>query len=281
MALPFTKYQGLGNDFILIDHRDRTDLQVSPDQAIAWCDRHFGIGADGVILLLSAPDQGYQMRILNADGSEPEMCGNGIRCLAKFMQDLGIPPQSGRSAPYYQIHTLAGLITTALEPDHLIGVDMGAPRLAAQEIPASLGVAAAPVINFPLTVAGHTWQVTTVSMGNPHCVVFVPDLAQIDLTTLGPQFEHHPAFPQRINTEFVQVLSPNHLKMQVWERGAGITMACGTGACAVVVAAVLNELSDRTCRVSLPGGDLQICWQEQDDHVRMTGPAIKVFEGTI
>lgn len=268
----FAKYHGLGNDFILLDNRDAVTPKLSPEQAIAWCDRRFGVGADGVIFALPAQAGGdYQMRIFNSDGSEPEMCGNGIRCLAQFLHDLGETRTS------LAIETLAGVITPSFTTAGQIRVDMGAPRLLAAEIPTT--IATAKVINQPLDVAGQTWSVTTVSMGNPHCVVFVPDVAAIDLAGVGPQFEHHSAFPQRVNSEFVQVLSRSHLKMRVWERGAGITLACGTGACATLVAAVLAGLSDAAATVSLPGGDLEIEWDQTDNRVWMTGPATHVFDG--
>lgn len=280
MAIAFRKYHGLGNDFILIDHRQQAELQVTPEQAIALCDRNFGIGADGVILAL--PGQGkadYTMRILNSDGSEPEMCGNGIRCLAKFLADLetqdGQPPELPK---IYQIHTLGGIMRPQLRPDGQVRVDMGEPRLLAQEIPTTLAAADDKVIDQPLTVAGQEWAVTCVSMGNPHCITFVDDVEAIALAELGPQFEHHPAFPQRINTEFVQVVRPDYLKMRVWERGAGATLACGTGACALLLAAVLNGKCDRAATVELPGGCLQIEWG-QDNRVYMTGPARLVFSG--
>jgi diaminopimelate epimerase len=278
----FRKYQGLGNDFILIDHRHSPELQVTPQQAIAWCDRHFGIGADGVIFLIPGNSQSYAMRILNSDGSEPEMCGNGIRCLAKFMVDLEIKPEINlkvSAQPFFLIETLAGVMITEINPDGTITVDMGEPKLYAAEIPTTLALPTERVINLPLEIANNTWQVTTVSMGNPHCIIFVANVAEIPLTEFGPLFENHSVFPKRTNTEFVEVVESDYLKMRVWERGAGITLACGTGACAVVVAAVLNGLSDRLCTLNLPGGDLRIHWQESNNHVLMTGSATEVFRG--
>ncbi|BAY18559.1 diaminopimelate epimerase [Anabaenopsis circularis NIES-21] len=278
MAIEFTKYHGLGNDFILIDNRASASPLLTPEKAIEWCDRHFGIGADGVIFALPGKNgTDYTMRIFNSDGSEPEMCGNGIRCLAAFLADLeGI----SRTQDKYHIHTLAGTITPQLTPDGQIKVDMGLPRLLAGEIPTTLGAADAKVINQPLEVDGQTWEVTCVSMGNPHCITFVEDVAAIPLETIGPKFEHHPVFPQRTNTEFIQVVSRDYLKMRVWERGAGITLACGTGACASLVAGVLTGKCDRLATVELPGGCLEIEWSEIDQRIYMTGPADRVFKGT-
>ncbi|UZQ56283.1 diaminopimelate epimerase [Trichothermofontia sichuanensis B231] len=276
--MEFSKYHGLGNDFILIDNRATPDPCLTPEQARFLCDRHFGVGADGVIFAL--PGQGgtdYSMRIFNADGSEPEMCGNGIRCLAKFIATL-----EGNAAPRaYRIHTLAGVITPKLEADGQVTVDMGEPRLLAGEIPTTLVPADQRVINQSLTVADRAWEVTCVSMGNPHCITFVPDVAAIALETLGPQFEHHPAFPQRTNTEFIEVVRPDYLKMRVWERGAGITLACGTGACAALVAGVITDRCERRATVELPGGPLLIEWSSADQRVYMTGPAEAVFTGQL
>lgn len=278
MRIEFTKYHGLGNDFILIDNRTETEPIISADQAVKLCDRHFGIGADGVIFALP-PQQGsdYTMRIFNSDGSEPEMCGNGIRCLAQFLADL----EGTNAKTQYRIHTLAGVITPKLEGGGKVKVDMGMPQLLAAQIPTTLAEADQKVINAPLEVAGQTWEVTCVSMGNPHCITFVEDVAAIPLEAIGPQFEHHSVFPKRTNTEFIQVVRPDYLKMRVWERGAGITLACGTGACASVVAAVLTGKSDRKATVELPGGCLEIEWSEHDQRVYMTGPAERVFTGQI
>ena len=299
MAIEFTKYHGLGNDFILIDNRSSSVPVLTPEQAIKLCDRHFGIGADGVIFALPGENgTDYTMRIFNSDGSEPEMCGNGIRCLAGFLTDLeglatrdwglGTGKESSQSpipnpqSPItYRIHTLAGVITPQLMPDGQVKVDMGLPRLLAGEIPTTLASAEKKVINEPLEVAGQTWDVTCVSMGNPHCITFVEDVAAISLESIGPQFEHHPAFPQRINTEFIQDVHRDYLKMWVWERGAGITLACGTGACAALVAGVLAGKCDRTATVELPGGPLQIEWSEINQRVYMTGPAERVFSGKL
>ncbi len=279
MAIAFTKYHGLGNDFVLIDNRHHPEPCLTPAQAIEWCDRHFGIGADGVIFALPGQDgTDYTMRIFNCDGSEPEMCGNGIRCLARFIADLEAA-ETGAARAAYQIHTLAGVITPKLEADGQITVDMGLPRLIAAEIPTTLAAPHEKVIDLPLEAAGQTWQVTCVSMGNPHCITFVDEVAAIPLEAIGAQFEHHPAFPKRINTEFIQVVQRDYLKMRVWERGAGITLACGTGACASLVAAVLTGKSDRRATVELPGGTLLIEWSETDQRLYMTGPATKVFEG--
>lgn len=279
MTLKFSKYHGLGNDFILIDNRHSLEPLVTSQQAVKLCDRHFGIGADGVILAL--PGQNgteYTMRIFNSDGSEPEMCGNGIRCLAQFITELEGQEQIGKT---YTIHTLAGLITPTIEGNGQVKVDMGIPQLLAKNIPTTLASSEDKVINQPLIVKDKTWFVTCVSMGNPHCVTFVDDVNSINLEKIGLDFEHHSAFPQRTNTEFIQVVRRDYLKMRVWERGAGITLACGTGACASVVAGVLNDQCDRSCTVELPGGNLMIEWSATDQHLYMTGPAEKVFTGVV
>lgn len=279
MGIEFTKYHGLGNDFILIDNRSSSEPCLTPEQAVKLCDRHFGIGGDGVIFTLPGQDgTDYTMRIYNSDGSEPEMCGNGIRCLARFIADL-----EGKSTQTveYRIHTLAGVMAPQVQPDGQVRVDMGLPRLLASEIPTTLAPGDQKVINQPLEVAGQSWDVTCVSMGNPHCITFVEDVAAIPLETIGPKFEHHSVFPQRTNTEFIQVVRRDYLKMRVWERGAGATLACGTGACASLVAGVLTGRCDRKATIELPGGPLEIEWSEVDQRLYMTGPAEKVFTGTV
>lgn len=284
MAIEFTKYHGLGNDFILIDNRTSSEPCLTPADAVKLCDRHFGIGADGVIFALPG-DAGtdYTMRIFNSDGSEPEMCGNGIRCLAGFLADLEAGAGGGEVADSrsYRIHTGAGVIAPKIRPDGQVTVDMGEPRLLAAEIPTTLGAADEKVVDQSLEVAGQSWSVTCVSMGNPHCITFVEDVAAISLEAIGPLFEHHSVFPKRTNTEFIQVVQPDYLKMRVWERGAGVTLACGTGACAALVAGVLTGRCDRTATVELPGGCLHIEWSATDNRLYMTGPAERVFTGTL
>lgn len=276
MGIDFTKYHGLGNDFILIDNRASSSPVLTPDQAVELCDRHFGIGADGVIFALpGSAGTDYTMRIFNSDGSEPEMCGNGIRCLAKFLAELeGVDGEKE-----YRIDTGAGVIMPQLRSDGQVTVDMGEPRLLAEEIPTTLRGAGEKVIQETLEVAGQHWEVTCVSMGNPHCVTFVEDVAAIDLEKIGPLFEHHGVFPKRTNTEFIQVVARDSVKMRVWERGAGVTLACGTGACASLVASVLTGRCDRSATVELPGGCLQIEWRATNNRIYMTGPAIRVFSG--
>lgn len=276
-GLSFVKYHGLGNDFILVDNRHSPDPILTPEQAERLCDRHFGIGADGVIFALPGQNgTDYTMRIYNSDGSEPEMCGNGIRCMARFLGDL----EGASAKSVYTIHTLAGLITPKLESDGQITVDMGKPRLTPALIPTTLTGGGETVVAQSLNVAGETWSVTCVSMGNPHCITFVPSVAAIDLEKIGPLFETHAVFPAKTNVEFIEVVSRSHLKMRVWERGAGITLACGTGACASLVAAVLNGQSDRVATLELPGGPLKIEWAA-DDRIFMTGPAQRVFAGQV
>jgi diaminopimelate epimerase len=279
VSIEFAKYHGLGNDFILIDNRSSSEPLITPEQAIKLCDRHFGIGADGVIFALPGQNgTDYTMRIFNSDGSEPEMCGNGIRCLARFVAEL---ENNTSQVGEYRIHTLAGVITPQITSNGQVRVDMGVPRLLAVEIPTTLSPDSEKVIDQPLEVAGQSWSVTCVSMGNPHCITFVDDVATVPLEIIGPQFEHHPAFPQRINTEFIQVVQLDYLKMRVWERGAGATLACGTGACAALVAGVLTGRCDRTAKVELPGGSLEIEWSEVEQRLYMTGPAERVFTGKI
>ncbi|GLT89629.1 hypothetical protein SLE2022_076060 [Rubroshorea leprosula] len=282
--LYFVKYQGLGNDFILVDNRDSTEPRITPEQAVKLCDRNFGIGADGVIFAMPGVNgTDYTMRIFNSDGSEPEMCGNGVRCFARFIAEL----ESLQGRQSFTIHTGAGLIVPEIQDDGKVRVDMGKPILKASDVPTKLPPNKnQSVVKSELNVDGLTWNVTCVSMGNPHCIAFSTkggqnlQVDELNLAEIGPKFEHHDMFPARTNTEFVEVFSPSHLKMRVWERGAGATLACGTGACAVVVAAVLEGRAGRKCTVDLPGGPLEIEWGEADNHVYMTGPAEVVFYGS-
>ncbi|MDS3861866.1 diaminopimelate epimerase [Thermosynechococcaceae cyanobacterium BACA0444] len=279
MKLAFSKYHGLGNDFILIDNRAQRELLVTATQAQQLCDRHFGVGANGVIFLCATTDPAcdYQMAMYNSDGSVAEMCGNGIRCLAKFIAAL--ESHALDQAWIYRVQTLAGVMTLNLQTDGRVSVNMGTPKLLASEIPTTLTEPDQKVIDIPLDVAGQTWQLTCVSMGNPHAITFVENVAAIPLAELGPQFEHHSLFPQRTNTEFVEVIRPDYLKMRVWERGAGATLACGTGACATVVAGVLTQRALPQATVELPGGCLDIDWQQTTQTIYMTGPANHVFDG--
>ncbi len=280
MKIEFRKYQGLGNDFVLIDNRSSSEPILSPEQAVQICDRHFGVGADGVIFVLPGQQSSdYTMRIYNSDGSEPEMCGNGIRCMARFIVDLEGKDLS--ASVIYKIHTLAGMITPEVKPDGQVRVDMGPPRLKSSEIPTLLSDDRDQAVDVKLTVEGQDWQVTCVSMGNPHCITFVADVASIPLEKIGPAFETHPQFPQKTNTEFIEIVRPDYLKMRVWERGAGITLACGTGACASLVAGVLNGKCDRQATLELPGGPLEIEWLADDQPVYMTGPATLSFIGSL
>ncbi len=274
MRLPFTKMHGLGNDFVVLDGVSRRLPEVAP-HARFLCDRRFGIGCDQLLVVLPARDAtcDLRMQIFNADGSEVEMCGNGIRCFARFVVERGLTTKEE-----IRVETGAGVIIPRLEGE-LVRVDMGRPRLAGPEIPVASDEAV--VIGHPLEVAGEERRFTCVSMGNPHGVCFVEAVADLDLSRLGPAVEHHPFFPQRANIEFVQVDTPDEVTVRVWERGAGETLACGTGASAVCVAGVLEGRSERDITVHLPGGDLQLAWSERDDHVYMAGPTAEVFTGEI
>ena len=284
-TIEFKKYHGLGNDFILIDDRDKVNPSLTPEQSERLCNRNFGIGADGVIFALKPPSEqfDFRMRIYNSDGTEPEMCGNGIRCMARFLKDLG------EDAKTYNIDTLAGNIVPVMNDDGSITVDMGEPILEASKVPTTLTANTDndSVVEQTYECNGKTWKISAVSMGNPHAIIFVDDLdTSIDFATDGPALEKASVFPAKTNVEFVQVLSDNHLKMKVWERGAGPTLACGTGACALTVAAIRAGKIPRTephhsVRVTLPGGDLHIEWREADNKVYMTGPAVLAFAGQV
>lgn len=272
----FTKMHGLGNDFIIINALNGADIADKAALARETCDRRFGIGADGLVLILPSASGDVRMRIFNSDGSEPEMCGNAIRCVAKYLYDRRLIEKA-----VIQVETLAGIIIPEVlaGPDGKVRgvrVDMGEPRLERAEIP--MNGAPGRVILEPLDVGSTVLQVTAVSMGNPHCVVFVPDLEQVDFETMGPLIEKHPVFPARTNVEFVSVVDPGRVKVKVWERGAGPTLACGTGACAVTVAGVLAGYTERRVSVGLPGGTLDIEWAD-NGRVYMAGPAEEVFEG--
>jgi diaminopimelate epimerase len=274
--LPFTKMHGIGNDYVYVDAFTH---HVADPAAVARLvsPRRTGIGGDGLILIAPSTTADCRMEMYNADGSRGEMCGNGIRCVAKYAYDHGLT----RANPM-RIETDAGIKTLTLEVrnarvEHAT-VDMGPPILDGPRIPVA---AEGRVIDAPLEVAGATYQVTCVSMGNPHCVLFVDDVATLKLEEIGPRFEHHSFFPRRVNTEFVRVNNARELTMRVWERGSGETAACGTGACAVLVAAVLTDRSERDATVHLPGGDLRIEWRASDDHVYMTGSATEVFSGEV
>lgn len=277
MKLPFTKMQGCGNDYIYINCFEET--VESPEKlAVRLSDRHFGIGADGVILILPSETADARMRMFNADGSEGKMCGNGIRCVAKYVYDHGIAQKSPLT-----IETLSGIKTLELTVRDGLAVcakvDMGRPALSPAEIPVRLG--GETVIGREMKIAGDRYSITCVSMGNPHAVIFCPEIDSLQLTELGPKFENAPLFPKKVNTEFIEIMDAHTLRMRVWERGSGETLACGTGACASVVAAVLNGFCpvNEEITVHLLGGDLQICYT--GDTVYMTGSCETVFEGAV
>lgn len=269
--IPFKKMHGLGNDFVVIDCLEENYPNLGP-LAKQLCDRRFGIGCDQLLIIRPSEKADFKMEIFNADGGEVEMCGNGIRCVAKYLVNQGATTKNEMS-----IETLGGIIRPRLVGD-LVEVDMGQPILEGKKIPTTLE---GKIINHPLVIHDHEFKVTCVSMGNPHCVIFVSDVKEIPVEELGPLIENNPLFPNRTNVEFVQALSPSHLKMRVWERGAGETLACGTGACGALVAAVLTGKGQREATLQLKGGKLNIRWSEKDNHVYMTGPGEEVFSGEI
>jgi len=271
----FTKMHGAGNDYVYVNVFEEPMPQDPADLARRVSDRHFGVGGDGLILICPSDVADARMRMFNADGSEAEMCGNGIRCVAKYVYDHRISRKKA-----LRIETGRGVLTLDLEVAagrvRRVSVDMGEPILHAEEIPTTLP--GSPVVNAPLVVAERRIEVTCVSMGNPHCVTYVERLGDEWVLGVGPHVERDPHFPRRVNAEFVEVLSPSEVRMRVWERGSGETLACGTGACAVCVAGVLTGRTGRSLLAHLPGGDLQLDWG-QDNHVRLTGPAVEVFSG--
>lgn len=270
----FTKMQGIGNDYIYINCLEEK-VEDPSALAVAMSRYHFGVGSDGLVLICPCEEADFRMRMFNSDGSESEMCGNASRCVGKYVYDRGLTDKTEVS-----LVTGAGLKLLKLKVDNgrvaSVRVDMGKPELTPALIPTTLGSECAKDV--PIEVDGRQWLVSCVSMGNPHCVTFVEDPAALDLPSIGPAFEHHPAFPKRVNTEFVQVISREHLKMRVWERGSGETLACGTGACASLVAAVMTGRAERRVTMDLLGGSLQLEWAE-DGHVYQEGPAAFVFDG--
>ena len=275
--MKFTKMNGCGNDYVYIN--GFVEKVENPNElARKVCDRHFGIGSDGLILILPSKEADFCMRMFNADGSEGEMCGNGIRCVAKYVYDHKMTNEKRIS-----IETKAGIkyldLTIEKEKVTKVRVNMGEPILEPEKIPVKSEKKR--VINEPIEVAGKTWNMTCVSMGNPHAVVFVEDTKNFEIEKYGPLFESHEVFPNKTNTEFVQVLSRNEINMRVWERGSGETLACGTGTCASVMACLLNGYTDENVLVHLLGGDLQITYDKETNHVFMTGPAETVFEGEL
>ena len=277
--MKFTKMQGIGNDYVYVNCFEET---VKNPAAVARyvSDRHFGIGSDGLILIKPSDKADCEMDMYNLDGSQGAMCGNGIRCVAKYVYDYGIVKKENIS-----VSTKSGIkyldLTIRDGKVALVRVNMGSPILTASQIPVVSSTE--EMINAPLKVNGETYYITAVSMGNPHAIVYMTDVDHLDIREIGPYFENHMAFPDRVNTEFVEVLDDHTLKMRVWERGSGETLACGTGACAVAVASILNGHVDgeKPVTVKLLGGDLEIFWDRQENLVYMTGPAATVFDGEI
>jgi diaminopimelate epimerase len=272
----FTKMHGIGNDYVYISTFDQEPPADPAQLAVAVSDRHFGIGGDGLILIMPSEGADARMRMFNADGTESEMCGNGVRCVAKYLYDHGIVPQK-----QVNIKTGRGILTLDLEVVagrvQRVKVDMGSPIFEPDRIPTLL--TGSPPVLAPIDVDDRVLAVTAVSMGNPHAVVYVEDVDGFPLQSLGPKLEQHKAFPRRVNVHVVQVLAPAEVKMRTWERGSGLTLACGTGACAVCVAGALTGRTERTIIAHLPGGDLELSWPDDRSSVCMTGPATEVFSG--
>ena len=275
--MKFTKMQGIGNDYVYVNCFKETVKNPS-ETARKVSDRHFGIGSDGLILIKPSQIADCEMEMYNADGSKGTMCGNGIRCVAKYVYDYGIVKKTTIT-----VATGAGIKTLRLdikdEKVQKVTVDMGEPVFETEKIPVLSDKKT--WVKEPVEIDGKTYEMTAVSMGNPHGVVYLDDIKNLEIEEIGPKFEHHPCFPDRINTEFCRVLDENTVEMRVWERGSGETLACGTGACAVTVASALNGYTKREVTIRLLGGDLQILWDEKTNHVFMTGPATVVFDGEI
>ena len=275
--MKFTKMHGLGNDYVYVNCFEEK-IDNPPAVARFVSDRHFGIGSDGLIMINPSKTADFEMEMYNADGSRGEMCGNGIRCVAKYVYDYGLTDKTQIS-----VETLGGIkyldLTIEGGKVSLVKVDMGKPKLEADLIP--IISEREQVIDEPIEVDGKEYHMTGVSMGNPHAVIYVDDVKGLDLEKIGPKFENHERFPKRINTEFVHCIDRQTVEMRVWERGSGETLACGTGACAVAVSSILNNLTDTQVTVKLLGGDLQIEWDREKDRVFMTGPATVVFDGVI
>ena len=275
--MKFTKMHGLGNDYVYVNCFEEK-IDNPPAVARFVSDRHFGIGSDGLIMINPSKTADFEMEMYNADGSRGEMCGNGIRCVAKYVYDYGLTDKTQIS-----VETLGGIkyldLTVEDGKVSLVKVDMGKPELEADLIP--IISEREQVIDEPIEVDGKEYHMTGVSMGNPHAVIYVDDVKGLDLEKIGPKFENHERFPKRINTEFVHCIDRQTVEMRVWERGSGETLACGTGACAVAVSSIFNNLTDTRVTVKLLGGDLQIEWDREKDRVFMTGPATVVFDGVI
>lgn len=275
--MKFTKMHGLGNDYVYVNCFEEK-IDNPPAVARFVSDRHFGIGSDGLIMINPSKTADFEMEMYNADGSRGEMCGNGIRCVAKYVYDYGLTDKTQIS-----VETLGGIkyldLTVEDGKVSLVKVDMGKPELEADLI--QIISEREQVIDEPIEVDGKEYHMTGVSMGNPHAVIYVDDVKGLDLEKIGPKFENHERFPKRINTEFVHCIDRQTVEMRVWERGSGETLACGTGACAVAVSSILNNLTDTQVTVKLLGGDLQIEWDREKDRVFMTGPATVVFDGVI
>lgn len=274
----FTKMQGCGNDYVYVDG-SREKVSDKAEMAIRVSDRHFGIGSDGLIFINPSEIADFEMEMYNADGSRGKMCGNGIRCVAKYVYDHKLTDKNPIT-----VESFGSIKTLWLEVNNglveRVRVNMGEPILEAEKIPVKADKSG-KLVDEAIVAGGKEYRMTCVSMGNPHAVVYVDDVSAIEIEKEGPCFEKHERFPESVNTEFVQIVDRNNLKMRVWERGSGETLACGTGACATVVASVLNGLTDRKVTVELLGGKLEIEWNEEDGCVYMTGPAAEVFSGEI
>lgn len=277
--MKFTKMQGCGNDYVYVDgSREKIDLAKKPEIVRRLSDRHFGIGGDGVIFINPAQDADFEMEMYNADGSRSEMCGNGIRCVAKYVYDKGLTDKEELcivSAGKKKYITLTVKDGKAV----MVRVNMGAPELCAEKVPVKSDKE--QVIDEPIMVGDTEYRMTCVSMGNPHAVVFMDDVENLEIEKVGPLFENHACFPNRTNTEFVRIIDRNTVQMRVWERGTGETLACGTGTCATVVACVLNGLTDDNVTVKVLGGEIQVYWDREANLVYMTGPATHVFDGEV
>ena len=275
--MKFTKMHGIGNDYVYVNCFEES-VKNPAEVSKFVSDRHFGIGSDGLILISPSAIADFRMNIYNADGSQAEMCGNGIRCVAKYVYDYGLTDKTEIS-----VETLAGIKYLRLQVENgkvaSVEVNMGAPILEPKEIP--VAVEESPVVNVPVEVKGKIYHMTCVSMGNPHAIIFMNNVKDLDIAAIGPYFENHTVFPKRTNTEFVEVLDRNTVNMRVWERGSDETLACGTGACATTVACILNDKTENEVTVHLLGGDLKIRWDREANQVYMTAPAPVVFDGEI